>query len=161
MRLAKHSITRGLAVLVAVLLAMPGLTTAAQPSATHQAGAATVTFGDTWKLQPDYSTSDNVFLMHDTLPATAFAYLETNEFGTTLVDAVLESFAMGFTSTFDPDACRRERGDARRDGVAPLCRHRLGHPGRDADHGEHQRPARYGGPVAADGAVGLVRHRAR
>jgi hypothetical protein len=103
--LMSHSIQpllRALAALVVVLLALPGLTAAAQGTAMQPAGNSTVTYTDRWEFQADFSTPDNVFLTHATLQVTAFAYLETNEVSSASVDAALEAFAVGFMGAFDP-----------------------------------------------------------
>jgi hypothetical protein len=102
MRFSIRPPMRALAALVAVLLAAPGLLAAAQAMPAHPAGNSTVTHTDAWEFQADYSTPDNVFLMHATLRATAFAYLETTEVDTTDVDAALEAFAGSFTGAFEP-----------------------------------------------------------
>lgn len=93
---------RALTALVAVLLAVPGGAAHAQGTNTLPAGASMVTYADTWEVQPDYTSPDNVFLMHSKLQMTAFAYLETNEVDTTNVDVALDYFANGFSGAFDP-----------------------------------------------------------
>jgi hypothetical protein len=97
-----HAITRGLAILAAALLALPGLAAASQAAQTYPAGSSLVTFTDAWEIQPDFTSPDNVFLMHTRLKQTAFAFLETNEVSTTFADAALESFAVRFAGAFDP-----------------------------------------------------------
>jgi hypothetical protein len=97
---AIRSITRSLAVLVVLLLAMPGVASAQQTS-TYIAGSTTVTYSDSWKLEPEFSPLSGVFLKHLSLKATAFGYVESNEFGTSDVEGLLEAFAVEFEGSFD------------------------------------------------------------
>ena len=93
---------RALVMLVAVLLAAPGLPAAAQGAGSHSAGDSTVTATDAWTYESDYSTPSSAFFMHARLAVTAFAYLETAAIGSPDVDTALDEFASGSTGSFDP-----------------------------------------------------------
>jgi hypothetical protein len=102
MRFSIHPIRRALAVLVAALLGLSGLVAAAQAAGTWQVGASTVSFGDPWELRSEYSTFENVFLMHATMQAVAFVYSETADVNTSLVEATLEDFTAVIRDSHDP-----------------------------------------------------------
>lgn len=80
MRFAIHALTRGLAILVAVVLAAPGIAAAAQATTSEPVGSSTIAFTSDW-LYADGSTSDIAYLVYQGAgqapgPESDYFYLE-------------------------------------------------------------------------------------